>query len=60
MAPLVRTIAVTLDTSKAFDTINIHTLIRKLLYTNIPGTILKLIANYLKGRKIQKSHIHTT
>ena len=33
--------------SKAFDTINIHTLIRKL--THIPGTIIKLIANYFKG-----------
>ena len=37
--------------SKAFDTINIHTLIRKLLQTNIPDTIIKLIANYIKGRK---------
>ena len=37
--------------SKAFDTINIHTLIRKLLQTNIPGTIIKCIANYIKGRK---------
>ena len=37
--------------SKAFDTINIHTLIRKLLQTNIPGTIIKFIENYIKGRK---------
>ena len=37
--------------SKAFDSINIHTLIRKLLQTNIPGTIIKFIANYIKGRK---------
>ena len=37
--------------SKAFDTINIHTLIKKLLLTNIPGTIIKFIANYIKGRK---------
>ena len=35
---------------KAFDTINIHTLIRQLLQTNIPSTIMKLIANYIKGR----------
>ena len=34
MAPPVRTITVALDMSKAFDTINIHTLIRKLLQTN--------------------------
>ena len=33
---------------KAFDTINIRTLIRKLLPTNIPGTIIKFIANYIK------------
>ena len=39
------------DMSKAFDTINIHTLIRKLLLTNIPGTIIKFIASYIKGRK---------
>ena len=49
MAPP-RTITVALDMSKDFDTINIHTLIRKLLQTNIPGTIIKFIANYIKGR----------
>ena len=51
IAPSARTITVALDMSKAFDTINIHTLIRKLLQTNIPGTIIKFIANYIKGRK---------
>ena len=35
MAPPARTITVALDMSNAFDTINIHTLIRKLLQTNI-------------------------
>ena len=48
--------------SKVFDTINIHTLIRKLLQTNIPGTIIKLFANYIKGRKaytIYKNHTYT-
>ena len=49
MAPPARTITVALDMSKAFDTINIHTLIRKLLQTNIPVTILMFIANYIKG-----------
>ena len=44
-------ISVSLDMSKGFTTINIHTLIRKLLQTNIPGTIIKFIANYIKGRK---------
>ena len=33
----VRTISVTIDMRKSFDTINIHTLIRKLLQTKIPG-----------------------
>ena len=51
MAPPARTITVALDMSKAFDTINKHTLIRKLLQTNIPGIIIKFIANYIKGRK---------
>ena len=32
---------------KSFDTINIHTLIRNLLLTNIPGTIMRFIANYI-------------
>ena len=52
MAPPVRTITVALDMSKAFDTRNIHTLIRKLLQTNIPGAIFKFIANYIKGQHI--------
>ena len=51
IAPPARTITVALDMSKAFDTINIHTLIRRLLQTNIPGTIIKFISNYIKGRK---------
>ena len=51
MAPPARTITVALDMSKAFFTINIHTLIRKLQQTGIPGTIMKFIANYIKGRK---------
>ena len=46
--------------SKAFDTINIHTLIRKLLQTNIPGTIIKLIANYIKGRKAYTTYRNHT
>ena len=39
MAPPARTITVALDMSKTFDTISKHTLIMKLLQTNIPGTI---------------------
>ena len=45
--------------SKAFDTINIPTLIRKLLQTNIPGTIIKFIANYIKGGKAYTTYIIT-
>ena len=51
MAHPTRTITVVLDMSKAFDTINIHTLIRKLIQTNMLGTIIKYIANYIKGGK---------
>ena len=46
--------------SKAFDTIHIHTLIRKLLHTNIPGTIIKFIANYIKGRKAYTTYRNHT
>ena len=60
MAPPARTFTVALDMSKAFDTINIHTLIRKLLQTNIPGTIIKFIANYIKGRKAYTTYRNHT
>ena len=60
MAPHVRAITVALDMSKAFDTINIHTLIRKLLQVNIPGTIIKLIVNYIKGRKVGTTYRNHT
>ena len=48
------------DMSKAFDKINIHTLIRKLLQTNIPGTIIKSIANYIKERKAYTTYRNHT
>ena len=48
MAPPARTITVALDMSKGFDTINVHTITRKLLHTYIPDTIIKFIANYIK------------
>ena len=60
MAPPARTITVALVMSKAFDTINIHTLIRMLPQTKIPGTIIKLIANYIKGRKAYTTYINHT
>ena len=59
-ALLARTITVALDMSKAFDTINIHTFIRKLLQTNIPGTIITFIAHYIKGRKAYTTYINHT
>ena len=46
--------------NKAFDTINIHTLIRRLLQTNIPGTIIKIIANCIKGRKAYTTYRNHT
>ena len=58
--PPARTITVALNMSKAFDTINIHTLIRKLLQTNIPGTIINFIANYIKGRKAYTTYRNHT
>ena len=60
MAPPARTITVALDMNKAFDTINIHTLIGRLLQTNIPGTIIKFIANYIKGRKAYTTYVNHT
>ena len=60
MAPPGRTITVALDMNKAFDTINIYTLTRKLLQTNIPGIIIKFIANYIKGRKAYTTHRNHT
>ena len=44
-------VAVALDMSKAFDTVNIHKLIHKLTLTNIPNIIIKFIANYIKGQQ---------
>ena len=60
MAPPARTITVALDMTKAFDTINIHTLIKKLLQTNIPDTIIKFIVNYIKGRKAYTTYRNHT
>ena len=55
-----QTITVVLDMSKAFDTINIHTLIRKLLQTKISGTIIRFIANYIQGRKAYTTYRNHT
>ena len=55
-----RTITVVLDMSKAFDTINIHTLLRKLLQTKILHTRIKFIANYIKRRKAYTTYRNHT
>ena len=60
MVPPARTITVALDMSKAFDTINKHTLIRKLLHTKFPGIIIKFIADYIKGSKAFTTYINHT
>ena len=44
-------ITVALDISKASDTVNTHPLIRKLLQTSTPVTVIKFAANNIKGRK---------
>jgi len=49
--PSRRTVVVSLDLSKAFDTVNIHSLIHKLHQTTLPNTIVKFISNYIKGWK---------
>ena len=60
MAHPAQTITVSLYMSKALDTINIHTLIRKLLQTKIPGTIIKFIKNCIKERRVCTTYINYT
>ena len=59
--PPSRTVLVSLDMSKAFDTVNHHKLTEKLLnHTSINPTIIKFLSNYLKGRKTFTSYNQTT
>ena len=51
MSPPAQTITVALHMSKTFDTISIHTLIIKLLQTNIPGTIIGSSQTTSRGAK---------
>ena len=46
--------------SKAFDTINIHTLIKKLLQTKIPGTIIKSSSQTTSRGAKPTQHIEIT
>ena len=55
-----KTILTTLDMTKAFDTVNIHQLIHKIHNTHIPTTIIKFLANYLKGRRQYTSYNNHT
>ena len=61
-APPARPITVTLDMSKIFDTINIHTLIIKPIQTKIPGTFIQFIANYINAMTMimANNSFHTT
>ena len=59
MAPPARTLTVTLDMSKACDTINIHTLIRKLLQTNIQAQSLSSSQTTSRDAK-PTQHIEST
>ena len=61
MAPPRRTLITAPDMSiVVFDTINIHTLIKKRLHPKIPCTTIKLFANYIKGRKAYTPYINHT
>ena len=48
------------DMSKAFDTVHLHKFINKLISTNIPNTITKYIANYIKGRSYTTHNLHNS
>ena len=58
MALTARTVPVALDISKAFDTINVHALIRKLIHIRSPGTIMTFITHYINGRKAYTTYIN--
>ena len=49
--PPARAVLGSLDMSKAFDTVNIHTLSNKLLNTSVSNSIIKFVSNYISGRK---------
>ena len=60
MALPARTITVARDMNKTIDTVKIHILIRNLLQTKIPATIIKLIGNYINEHKVYTTYINHT
>ena len=58
--PPMRTVLVSLDMSKAFDTVNHHKLLNKLLQTTTAPIIIKFISNYIKGRKAYTTYNQKT
>ena len=58
--PPKRTIMVTLDMSKAFDTVNLHLLTDKLLRTTTHPTLKRYISNYIKGRQAYTTYNNQT
>ena len=57
--PPQQTVAVVVDMSKAFDNVNIHTLMYKLTQTDIPTTVTKIPPNYINGRQAWSTHFST-
>ena len=55
-----RTILITLDMIKAFDTVSIYQLIHKIHSTHIPTTIVKFLVNYLKDHQEYTSYNNHT
>ena len=45
--------------SKAFDTVNIYKLLRKILNSDIPNTIIKFISNYTRARQAYTLYYNT-
>ena len=44
--------------SKAFDTVNLHRLVNKLLQTSTPAYLVKFISNYIKGRQAYTNYFN--
>ena len=46
--------------SKAFDTVNHHTILNKIVTSNIPSLTTKFLTNYLRGRQAHTTYNNTT